>query len=392
MAGPTPAPVAALHRLERVYTNRPENVRARAEDGRPVVGVVGADVPPELVEAAGAVAYRLHGHPEIGSAEARRILGASVDPVAHSILTRLLDGELDFLRGLVVSRDSQSSLQLFYALRELRRLDPHRGLPPVHLLDLLHLPTAATARYDEARLAGLATVLAGWTGQHPTGERLTAAVERWREVRRLLGRVSELRRGAAPPLTGTQALRVFGAVSALAAGEATDLLTDLLTDLRTGPPEPPVTHRVFLTGSAQDHDLTYLALEKLGCRVVGEDHDWGELSLTIDVESPGDPAALARGYRDRGPAAPTASVARRAEWTAQRARSSGADLLLCLVREYDEAPAWDFPAQRAALAGTAIPAVLVARRPYAVPPDGLAEALRTARPATTAAAALGRPA
>jgi hypothetical protein len=126
------------------YRSRWDRVRDRVAAGTPVVGVVGADVPPELVEAAGAVAVRLTGEPEPPSAEALHVLGAAVDAPTLTLLTRLLAGGATGLAGLVVSRDCQSSLALFYALRELRRLDPERELPPVHLLDLLHLPRAST--------------------------------------------------------------------------------------------------------------------------------------------------------------------------------------------------------------------------------------------------------
>ncbi|MGY1809461.1 2-hydroxyacyl-CoA dehydratase [Blastococcus sp. SYSU D00669] len=350
--------MAAVERLAELYAARPEHVRAL---GRPVVGVVGADVPAELVEAAGAVAYRLHGSPNLVSDEAREVLGNALDPVAHAVLTRLLDGSLAFLTGLVVSRDSQSSLQLFYALRELRRLEPHRPLPPVVLLDLLHLPTAHTARYDEVRLRQLAGTLAGWTGTAPTPARLAAAVAAAARVRGLL-------RDLRPRVPGTTALHAVGVASALPAADVVPLLEQVLAEAD----QVPGGRRVFLTGSGQDTDELYRALEEeLGCLVMGEDHDWGALALPADPPA-ADLGALALAYRDRGPAAPTASIGRRAAATAERVRDAGADLLLAVVREHDEAPAWDFPAQAAAVD---VPAVLLARQPYRVDADALRAAV-----------------
>ena len=364
----------ALAALEEVYAGRPSRPRAYAATGRPVVGVVGADVPVELVDAAGALAYRLHGSPDRIGEQARAILGDSVDPVAHSVLTQLLDGSLAFLTGVVVSRDSQASLQLFYALRELRRREPH--LPPVQLLDLLHLPTPHTARYNEARLAQLAARLADWTGTVPGAERLAASVARVRRVRALLRRVSELRRGARPVLTGTQVLHVHGAVAALPPEDADPLLERVLAEA-AGPVR--VGRRVFLTGSAQDTDEVYRVLEDdLGCLVVGEDSDWGDLALTVDP-SGADLAALGVAYRDRGPAAATSAIPRRAAWTAEQLRRCSAEVFLAVVREHDEAPAWDFPAQAAA-AGLGVPAALLARQPYRVPAGALRDALDGASP------------
>jgi benzoyl-CoA reductase/2-hydroxyglutaryl-CoA dehydratase subunit BcrC/BadD/HgdB len=367
------APVA-LRLLEEVYAARLRVARETAESGRTVVGVVGADVPVELVTAAGAVAYRLHGHPDVVGDQAREILGAGLDPVAHSLLTRILDGSAGFLAGIVVSRDCQASLQLFYALRELRRLDPHRAIPPVHLLDLLHLPTAHTVRYDEARLHQLADVLSGWTGEAIRSRGLTEAQDGVARLRRLLRELDALRTGPAPRLTGTQALRVLGAVTALPLERSLALVSEVVGDAATLP-VGRAKPRVFVTGSAQDHDEVHRALEQdLDCQVVGEDHDWGALALAIEVRGSGIPA-LARAYRDRGPCAPTSSISRRAAWTAEQVRLRSADVLLGVVREHDEAPAWDFPAQRGA---AGVPAALLERQPYRIETDDLRAALRAA--------------
>jgi benzoyl-CoA reductase/2-hydroxyglutaryl-CoA dehydratase subunit BcrC/BadD/HgdB len=358
--------VAALDRLAELYAGRPEQASARAAAGTPVVGVVGADVPAELVAATGSLAYRLHGSPDLVSDEARAILGAALDPVAHSVLTHLLDGSLDFLTGLVVSRDSQSSLQLFYALRELRRIEPARRLPPVVLLDLLHLPTDHTRRYDEVRLLQLADQLAGWTGTPATPDRLADAVRSVGRVRALLREVSALR--AQGRLPGTAALHAVGVASALPAADAVPLLEQVVAEATELLP----ARRVFLTGSGQDTDELYRVLEEeLGCLVAGEDHDWGAAALPAEPAGP-DLASLAAAYRDRGPAAPTASIARRAAATAERVRDARADLLLAVVREHDEAPAWDFPAQAEAVD---VPAVLLARQPYRVDVDDLRAAV-----------------
>ena len=44
------------------------------------------------------------------------------------MLSRLLDGAYGRLDALVVSRDCEASLRLFYAARDLRRIEPGLGL------------------------------------------------------------------------------------------------------------------------------------------------------------------------------------------------------------------------------------------------------------------------
>ncbi|SHG15795.1 2-hydroxyacyl-CoA dehydratase family protein [Geodermatophilus nigrescens] len=360
---------------------RRDRARERAAGGVPVVGYVGADVPGELVEAAGACPVRLSGIPGRTSAEADRLLGAAVDPAVSSVLAQLLDGDWRFLTGLVVSRDSQASLALFYVLRELRRLEPGLQLPPVHLLDLLHLPRASTTRYDAARVAQLAEVLAGWTGTAVTGDGLARAVAGARRVRSLLRDAQRLRRADRPGLSGTTALHVHGAVTAMPGAEAAERLGELLAAAAAGP-ALPARPRLFLTGSAQDHDRLYVAVEDEGWHVVGEDHDRGDLALTVDVPGWAGTDEIARAYQHRGPAAATSSIRAHAEWTAAEAAACRADLLLAVVREHDEAPAWDLPVQRERAAALGIGTAALLRQPYVSRTSDVRAVLATASAAT----------
>jgi hypothetical protein len=252
----------------------------------PAVGYVGADVPVELITAAGLLPLRLAGKPGTDSTPGDRYLGRGVDPVARSILTRILTGDYGPLEAIVVSRDCEASLRLFYALRELHRVEPELRLPPVRLVDVLHLPHHTTTRYVHAKIAGL---------------------REW-------------------PVTTATAL-VDGVLAA-------------------GSPEVEGL-RLFLTGSSHDDPAVYETLERHGFLVVGEDHDWGELLFARTCAAPTE-LALAERYQHNGPSAPRASVRQRAAHTAAAARAGDAEVLLSYARVHDDAPPWDFPDQRAA--------------------------------------------
>ncbi|MDH6288139.1 2-hydroxyacyl-CoA dehydratase family protein [Rhodococcus opacus] len=335
---------SASAQLRRHYDSRLDRARAAAADGTAVIGVVGADVPPEILESCGALAYRLSSVDRSPSPEAITLLGGAVDATAYSILDQILAGDVDFLRGLVVSRDSQASLRVFYVLRALAAQG--RPVPPVHLLDVLHLRRKSTRRYNTSQIAGLTETITLWTGRPHTLENLRAA----QTVRARLGcrlvEVRERRRSAIPTVSGVDALRLYALSQTAEPTECIALAEALLAD-----PSPiPAGPRVFLTGSPHDHDHAYAALESAGARLVGDDHSWGDAVADLwPVPAAGDDldsahSAIALHRLDCGVMAQTSGLTDRAGYSAEGVRRAAADAVLSLVRRNDPAPDWDFPA------------------------------------------------
>ncbi|GHE91269.1 hypothetical protein GCM10017786_24600 [Amycolatopsis deserti] len=331
---------------------------------RPVIGYVGADVPVELITAAGAVPMRLAGRPGADRTLGEKYLGRGLDPAVRSLLSRLLAGEFGRLDGLVVSRDCEASLRLFYALRELRRVEPAVVLPPLHLVDVLHLPHRTTTRYVLAKVRQLRATLESWTGSVITDPALAEAITAHDRLRALLGEMAALRRRGR--LSGTRALSIVARTTALPVVQAIELVESVLDEDHA----PVPGRRVFLTGSGHDSPEVYEMLEEAGLLIVGEDHDWGDLLWHRRVGAPTE-LALAERYQHNGPSAPRASIRARAAHTAAAARECGAEALIAYAREHDDAPPWDYPAQREA---TGLPSVLLERQPY----GGLTAEARTA--------------
>ncbi|WP_051707290.1 MULTISPECIES: 2-hydroxyacyl-CoA dehydratase family protein [unclassified Streptomyces] len=340
----------------------------------PVIGYVGADVPVEYLTAAGLHPLRLSGDPGAPHTAGDRYLGTGLDPAARSVLTRLLDQDYGPLDGLLVSRDCEASLRLFYALRELRRVEPASALPPVHLVDVLHLPHRTTTRYVRAKFAQVRATVGTWAGRTIDDAALADAITAHDRLRALLTRVALLRRRRPARLTGTEMLTVVAATTALPVGRATALLEQLLEEAGELPEHEGL--RVFLTGSPHDTPHVYAALEDKGLLIVGEDHDWGDLLHRRPTGAPTE-AALAERYQYNGPTAPRASIRARAAHTGRAARDCGAEALVSYARRHDDAPRWDYAAQEAA---TGLPSVLLGRQPYGALDDAAAGALTALRP------------
>ena len=362
----TTTPAAALERLIEAY--RSDGPLDRPEE--PVIGYVGQDVPEELITATGARALRLRGSPDWDTRQADSYLGTGLDPAARALLAGLLDERFGPLRGVVVSSDCDASQRLFYVMREIHRVEQATTLPPVHLVDILHLPRESTLRYNTVRIRQLQEVLEGWTGTPITPEGLQDAVAEHNTERRRYRQIAQLRRSDPPRLSGEEALSVLGVRGRLPLAE----VIALLGAVGEGPDLPAKPgRRIFLTGSSHDSTDVYRAIESRGAVIVGEDHDWGELMVGDDVAEP-TVEALALRYRDNGPTAHRASIQDRGAHTAAAVRRAKAELLLSYARERDDAPAWDLPHQVGAVD---IPTVVLAQQDHgAVDADALEHALQ----------------
>ena len=208
-----------------------------------VVGYVGADVPRELIAAAGLYPLRVKGSVPL-TMRADEILGPGVAAPERRVLAGLLEGRprLDFL---VLSHDSDSTVRLFTALRVLSAEEP---LPELWFLDVLHLPTETTAAYNRARIDEFLEVLGRWSGRPVSDESLDAARREAAETRSLLARVDALRHSGS--LRGSEALAVAGATGCLPAAEANRLLEDAPGGSARS--TSGAVRRVFVTGSDAD--------------------------------------------------------------------------------------------------------------------------------------------
>jgi hypothetical protein len=317
--------MSALAELRAAYRERnAEAARWRAGGGT-VVGYVGADVPRELIEAAGHFALRL-ASVDVDPRRADRILGPGVDEATRLLLAGLLEGAYPIDR-LVLCHDDDHTVRLYTALRML-------DLPGVDLwfLDLLHQPRASTDAYDRARLRELAA----WLGDTSSLPDSIAAANR---SRALGDRLQMLRRAGG--VSGADALALLGAGTALPASVYAALLDAALADLD----HQGSGRSVLLLGSDHDRDDVYAAVDELGAIVVAETHGFGEALLAGRVEEEGDPLdALVRHYRPRPRTTPAA-----------------ADVQIAWVRRGDESRAWSLPAEQRRLGA---PIVTLRSRPY----------------------------
>jgi hypothetical protein len=124
-----------------------------------LVGTIGTGVPEEVLLASGADVVAIEGVPGGPTDLADRHVEPMVGERARAQLQAVLDGSHAGVELLLCSREEEAPLRLFYTLRELRRLEPERGLPRLHLVDLQHVARPATRRWNVARIRELCALL-----------------------------------------------------------------------------------------------------------------------------------------------------------------------------------------------------------------------------------------
>lgn len=323
---------------DRFAARRLEQSR-RAAQQHPVVGIVGADVPRGLVDTWGAVPLRVLPDGRPASHRATQLLGASTAPSVARILDAVLDGELAHLSGMIVSRETQDTLRLFYVLRMLARVGE---LPwPVHYLELLHSDRQSTIAYNEAMLRRCFNTIGEWMESDDRG--VTADASVWGRVRRVY-RLLDVTRSS-HRASGADFVRTLAEVDAVSLNDAERLAA-------SWSPQPRRGTEVILTGSRCWTSQFHEQVEAEGLRIVAEDQATGLLATSLRP-APSDLgsseslfAEIAEGCARWGPAAATSSSTDRAQHVEDLVESYRVDAVHAAYDPADQAAPWDSAAQR----------------------------------------------
>lgn len=327
--------------------------RWRAGGGR-VVGLFGRYAPAEIVRASGALPIRLDparlGRPAAlgdGPTAVPDGLAGELSAGSLAVVSSLLEGELDWIDGLLIGRDSEMHTKLFYVIREMAG-DPEfrTRIPPFAFCDVLRLPVRTSAVYNRVRLRQLHQTVAGWWGGEPSTPSLRQAIAAEAGTRSLLRELDRLR--AERRLTARQLLLAAGAAQVLPGPESAAVLQAAISAAEQAPPRS-LAPRLFVTGSEPTPEI-YEVIEAAGLSVVGDDAGWAHDTLP-EADDP--IAALADTYQFSSIGSARAGL-ERASTVSSMVRRARAEAVLQLVLPGDEASEWELAELRSLLAPTPV--------------------------------------
>ncbi len=179
-----------------------EEIRAWKRSGGRVVGTVCANIPEEVLQAAGLLAVRVRAPGLEDTANADSHMHRINCTYSRSVLELLLSGELDFLDGLVTTNTCDHMLRLASELETAGRF------PFVHYFSMYHALGPSSTEWFVMEMKRMMEHLEASFGNRVTDRDLCQSINASDRVRTLVARLNDLRKGDPPSLSGAEFLRV----------------------------------------------------------------------------------------------------------------------------------------------------------------------------------------
>jgi benzoyl-CoA reductase/2-hydroxyglutaryl-CoA dehydratase subunit BcrC/BadD/HgdB len=278
------------------------------------------------------------------------------DARIRGIFDGLGSGAWPFLKIVVIPRTSEGEHKLYLYLREIARQGFAIALPEIYLYNLLQSRSPEVQAYGLERTQRLKEHLEGLTGRAIQDTDLANAVADSNQAREAVRGLLSLRHGAAPRLTGTEALPLIGAMYFMDRAEYAELAKQAVTELSSRPPLRGA--RLLVKGSPLNHTGLHQALEAHDAVVVAEDDWWGSRSVTKEIPVEGDQIrSIFETYYLEAPS-PRESPSDIADGWFLTAAANVDGVIFYLPPE-DDVLGWDYPRLRKALEQREIPSLLV---------------------------------
>lgn len=352
----TMKPGSAVERLAWHYEHPFAQAMEKAREGVPVAGITSNTVPWELLRAAGYFPLVLNPArgptPVAGQFMEDGVFGARI----RGIFDGIVSGAWPFLSMVVIPRTSEQEHKLFLYLREVARQGYAAALPDLYLYNLLHARSPEAEQYGLERTYALIEHLEDHAGRSIQPADFARAAEESNQASRAVRRLLDLRQGAEPRLSGSEALGLIGAVFFMDRAVYAKLAEEAAAELSLRPPLRGA--RILVKGYPLSHTGLHRAIESHGAVVVAEDDWWGSRSLTGEIACQGDivQSIFRRYYLDApGPRVFPREVCEK--WFL--AAAANVDGVVFYLPPEDDVSGWEYPELRKMLDQRGIPSLLV---------------------------------
>jgi benzoyl-CoA reductase/2-hydroxyglutaryl-CoA dehydratase subunit BcrC/BadD/HgdB len=311
-------------------------------------------VPEELIHAAGALPFRLMSTP-IKMSHIQSHLPPHCCHMVKSSLEKLLQGELEFLKGIIFSHtcDAMQGLADIWVLQRRTPLQFNLSVPS-------RLDSELSRRFLRAEIERFKNFLESNVGKI-TPQNLITSIQLFNRIRKSLLEIYTLRQKKHTQISDCDFARVIQAGYLMDRQRYFELLTEVLNRLPNKTGEGRNRVPIFLAGNMAHSDIYFSLIEEAGAIVVQDDLCSGMRSLHLMVPEDIDPIeGLTNRYftsffcptKYQGPSA-------HIETLLKEVQKSGAKGVLFLLYKYCESHFFDYPDLKRSLESKGIATLLL---------------------------------
>jgi benzoyl-CoA reductase subunit C len=327
---------------------------SRLPKDRVPIGFFCPYVPEELIHAAGALPIRLMGTP-IKMSHVQAHLPPNCCHLVKSSLESLLQGELDFLKGIVFSHtcDSMQGLSDIWALQ--RRTPLH-----FNLMVPSHLDSEFSHTYLKSELERFKSFLESRVGKI-TPQSLKASIQLFNRIREKVQEIYARRQKWHAQISGSDFARIIRAGYLMDRARYLELLGELLNALPEKGEDGVDRVPVYLAGNMTHSDSYFSLIEEAGAMVVQDDLCSGTRFLRLMVAEGTDPMEGLTHRYVTSFLCPTKykGVHAHSETLLKEVQKSEAKGVIFLLYKYCETHYFDYPDLKSALESKGIPTLLL---------------------------------
>jgi bcr-type benzoyl-CoA reductase subunit C len=259
------------------------------ESGRPVIGVMPAYFPMELIHAAGGYPVQLWGN-NLPIERADAYLQSYCCSVARSVLELELRGSAAMVKAYAFT----SLCDTLINLREIyRRLFDK---PTIEFSIPITRTLKARKEYLATVVDGVLKGLEAVTGRRVAAEALEESAQRYGRMRSLQRELYALRRGSPGLMRNTDFYTAVKAGFFLPVEEYSRRLEGLLSALRPVSPRPAAGPRLVLSGMVFDPIEVYAIFDEIGAAIVDDDFANGWRTVSKEMLQTGNRVEGVAGY------------------------------------------------------------------------------------------------
>jgi benzoyl-CoA reductase/2-hydroxyglutaryl-CoA dehydratase subunit BcrC/BadD/HgdB len=343
-----------LKEFETITSTGYREIASTLPKDRIPIGFFCPYVPEELLHAAGALPFRLMGTP-IKMSHIQAHLPPNCCHLVKSSLESLLQGELDFLRGIIFSHtcDAMQGLADIWALQRRIPLQFNLMMPS-------HLDSELSRPYLKAEIERFKDFLESNVGKI-TPQSLKASIQLFNRIREKLQEIYTRRPKWHTQISGRDFARIIRAGYLMDRARYLELLEEIWNALPEKGDDSGNLVPIFLAGNMTHSDFYFSLIEEAGAIVVQDDLCSGTRFLRLMVPEDTDPIEGLTNRYLTSFLCPTKykGVHAHAETLVKEVQKSGAKGVIFLLYKYCEPHFFDYPDLKQALESKGIPTLLL---------------------------------